>query len=79
MAFSVSKNETVELLKRRVASIIGVNCRDIRLTFGTKYLVDHSRLDEYLPNKVTLHLSLRLLGGNGEEKVKVRTLMLIQY
>ena len=79
IAFSVSKHETVEQLKRKVASKIGVNFRDIRLTFGTKYLVNHSRLDEYLPNKATLHLSLRLLGGNGEEKVKVRTLMLIQY
>ena len=72
MSFMVSKCETVKQLKRKVGSKIGVSYRSIRLTFGTKYLVNHSRLDEYLPNKATLHLSLRLLGGNGEEKVKVR-------
>ena len=73
MAFSVSKKETVQQLKRQVAFKIGVNFRDIRLTFGTKYLVDNFCLGECLPDQATIHLCTRLLGGNGEKKVKVST------
>jgi len=69
----------VEQLKRKVGSKIGVDFRSIRLTFGTKYLVDNFHLGEYLPNQATIHMCTRLLGGNGEKKVKVSTLMLIQY
>ena len=75
MAFKVSKEETVDRLKKKIGLKIGVNSRDIRLTYGTKFLVDNFRLGEYLPDQATLHLSLRLLGGNGNEKVKVRTLI----
>jgi len=75
MALSVSKSETVLQLKRKVASKIGVNFQFIKLTYGTKFLMDNFRLGEYLPDQATLHLSLRLLGGNGNEKVKVRTLI----
>ena len=79
MAISVRKNETVQQLKRKVASKIGVNFRDIRLAYSTKDLLNNFRLGEYLPNQATIHLCTCLLGGNGEKKVKVSTLMLIQY
>jgi len=79
MALDVSKEETVDRLKKKIGSKIGVNYRDIVLTYGTKFLLDNFRLGECLPDQATLHLSLRLLGGNGDEKVKVSTLVLIQY
>ena len=75
MSFMVNKCETVKQLKRKVGSKIGVSYRSIRLTFGTRYLLDNFRLGECLPDQATIHLSLRLLGGNGEKKVKVRTLI----
>jgi hypothetical protein len=67
MAFSVSKCETVEQLKRKVGWKFGVHFRDILLTYSTKALLDKCRLGDYLPNQATLHLSLRLLGGNEDE------------
>jgi len=75
MAFTVSKNETVEQLKSKVGSKIGVSYRSIRLTYGTKYLVDKCRLGDYLPDQATIFMCTCLLGGNGEKKVKVRTLI----
>ena len=69
MTVIISEKETVEQLKRMVGLKIGVNFRSIRLTFGSKPLLDKSPLGEFLTDQVTLHLSLRLLGGSGDEKV----------
>jgi hypothetical protein len=59
MLFMVSKCKTVEHLKKKVGSKIGVSYRSIRLTYATKDLVDKCRLGEFLPDQATLHLSLR--------------------
>ena len=72
IAFRVSENETVEQLKRNVGLKLGVDFRNIRLTYGAKDLVDNSHLSSYfLPDQGTLHLSSRLCGGCDTKRRKI--------
>ena len=74
-AFSVSVTDTVEQLKRMVGSQISVDFRSIQLTYGTKLLLDKDSLGEHLPDHATLHLFLRLLGGNDTTKTEMVSAM----
>ena len=70
LAFRVGENETVEQIKRMVGVKLGIDFRFIRLTYGSKDLVNKFALASYfLPDQVTLHLSIRILGGNNDKKV----------
>jgi hypothetical protein len=71
LAFRVGQNETVGQIKRIAGVKLGINFRFIRLTYGSKDLVDKFRLASYfLPDQATLHLSIRIPGGNNDKKVR---------
>jgi hypothetical protein len=70
LSFRVGENETVEQIKRMVGAKLGIDFRLIRLTYGSKDLVDKFHLASYfLPDQATLHLSIRILGGSSDKKV----------
>jgi hypothetical protein len=63
---------TVEHLKQEVGLKLGVDFRNIRLTYGAKDLVDNSHLSSYfLPDQATLYLSGRLCGGCDTKRRKL--------
>ena len=61
----IRESGTVKMLMENIEKVTGIPVSDQVLTNGHRPMVDWARLlDFFLPNYATLHLSLRLLGGN---------------
>lgn len=81
MALQVRKHDTIVILKKKVEALLHIPLSDIILNYGTKILAaDQCTLGDYnLVNNATVHLSIRLLGGNTDnsEKAKVRNIVFL--